>query len=143
MSMDKKPPDPPIPASTPDNGKQRDINKIAEGMSDLQKRIQAKLAEKARTDALIRALEEKAERERKEKKPEETEKQKTKTLEEDREENPFKHFIINNMHDTAFSCIYSKTKNSATLEDINKKSSESGREVKFWNFQDPHRILFF
>src|SRR3989338_853778 len=53
-------------------------------------------------------------------------------LEKDKVQNPFKYFVIENMSDAAFWCLFSKGKAEATLEDINRTCGESGREVKFF-----------
>lgn len=80
----------------------------------------------------IKRLERK-EAERKEKEKKEAEKQeKVLALEKDKEANPFKYFIIKNMHDSAFWCLYMRDKEKATLEDINSVCEESGKDIKFW-----------
>ncbi len=156
--MESNDPKIPRPALVP-QGRQAEI---ASGLSELEKRIQELSARKAETAARIKSLEEKREREQRGEKEEDKKtdtvktnqpvrenpvKQMAEALERDRKENPFKYFIIGNMHDTAFVCIYSKTKAAATLIDINSKAEQSGREVKFWNFPNispvKHNTVFF
>ena len=121
-------------ALTPEEEKQAALDKVAAGIDAMNKRIEAVMTERAKNADRIKALEEKLVEEKKM-----SEKlNPVEALEKDKEKNAFKYFIIQNMHDAAFSCIYSKTKKGATLEDINSKSEESGREVKFFNFQHPH-----
>ncbi len=62
-----------------------------------------------------------------------------KVFDEDRKEHPFKYFIIDEtrMHDKAFEVVFSSTRDDVTLEQLNKKLGESGKELTFWGNEKP------
>lgn len=66
----------------------------------------------------------------------------TEALEKDQKENPFKYFIIENMHESSFRCIYNTYKDGVTFEQINHlNSNTSGESVQYhrWEYILPGR----
>ena len=66
---------------------------------------------------------------------EETEEKKRKEdLEEDKKQNPFKYFIIDEMSDEAFMLIFREKKEAISLDELNKKLDEP-EKISDWEFR--------
>ena len=111
------------------NALRQEKNSLQEKLDDLRTRVDD-LWKKydTRTD-FERQERERAEREKKE--------QEKRELGEDKKLNPFKYFVTDKMHDSAFWCLYGTDKEKVTLKEIgwvggSEESGKDGKRVSFW-----------
>jgi hypothetical protein len=119
----------------------RKFNKLDEEINTLRKLRSQKYEQKKELYELENIKREKIQKESEglEKEKEEREEQeRIKTIEEDKKINPFKYFMIKEMKDDAFLCIFLKKKEEVSLKDIDYILGEDGKEIGFF---DPEYVL--
>ena len=82
------------------------------------------------------------EREDREKAEAEKQRQSAEALRIDKEKNPFKWFMLDQMSAQAFRCLFFKNRESATLEDINTLFKELGSEERARKYQEQQLSQF-